>query len=73
MAKVLFYLSESMTKIAFKRPDKVKLEVISGRESGTAGYGFSFPTFIDFYNNNIEMMGGQVAPRVTFLLLQMGH
>ncbi|WP_158638298.1 DUF5686 and carboxypeptidase regulatory-like domain-containing protein [Panacibacter ginsenosidivorans] len=61
--KGVIYLSESMTKIAFKKPDKIKLEVISGRESGTAGYGFSFPTFIDFYNNNIEMMGGQVAPR----------
>ena len=61
--KGVIYLSESLTKIAFKKPDKVKLEVISGRESGTAGYGFSFPTFIDFYENNIVMMGGQVAPR----------
>ena len=61
--KGIIYLSESLTKIAFKKPDKIKLEVLSGRESGTAGYGFNFPTFIDFYNNNIEMMGGQVAPR----------
>jgi hypothetical protein len=61
--KGIIYLSESLTKIAFKRPDKVKLEVISGRESGTSGYGFSFPTFIDFYNNNIQVFGGQIAPR----------
>jgi len=61
--KGIIYLSESLTKIAFKKPDKVKLEVISGRESGTSGYGFSFPTFIDFYNNNIQVFGGQIAPR----------
>src|SRR5450631_2281134 len=41
----IIYLSESLTKIAFKKPDKVKLEVISGRESGSNGYGFNFPTF----------------------------
>jgi hypothetical protein len=61
--KGILFLSESLTKIAFKAPDKIKLEVISGRESGTNGYGFNFPTFIDFYENNIVMMGGQVAPR----------
>jgi hypothetical protein len=59
----VIYLSESLTKIAFKQPDKIKLEVVSGRESGTGGYGFSFPTFIDFYNNNIQVMGGQMSPR----------
>ena len=61
--KGVIYLSESLTKIAFKKPDKIKLEVISGRESGTSGYGFNFPTFIDFYNNNIQVLGGQMAPR----------
>src|SRR5438477_10056914 len=61
--KGIIYLSESLTKIAFKKPDKIKLEVISGRESGTSGYGFSFPTFIDFYSNNIQVLGGQMAPR----------
>ncbi len=61
--KGIIYLSESLTKIAFKKPDKIKLEVLSGRESGTSGYGFNFPTFIDFYENNIEVMGGQMSPR----------
>jgi hypothetical protein len=61
--KGIIYLSESLTKIAYKKPDKVKLEVISGRESGTGGYGFNFPTFIDFYSNNIQVLGGQMAPR----------
>src|SRR4029077_15775373 len=62
VGKGIIYLSESLTKIAFKKPDKIKLEVISGRESGTNGYGFNFPTFIDFYSNNIQVLGGQVAP-----------
>ncbi len=61
--KGVIYLSESLTKIAFKKPDKVKLEVISGRESGTNGFGFTIPTFIDFYTNNIQIMGDQFAPR----------
>lgn len=61
--KGVIYLSESLTKIAFKKPDKVKLEVLSGRESGSNGFGFSIPTFIDFYTNNIQIMGGQFAPR----------
>lgn len=61
--KGVVFLSENITKISFKKPDKVKLEVLSGRQSGTNGYGFSFPTFIDFYENNVVMMGGQVAPR----------
>jgi len=61
--KGVIFLSENITKIAYKAPDKVKLEVISGRQSGMPGYGFSFPTFVDFYENNIVMLGGQVAPR----------
>lgn len=59
----IIYLSESLTRIAFKKPDKIKLEVISGRESGTNGYGFNFPTFINFYNNNINIFITQISPR----------
>jgi len=59
----IIYLSESLTKIAFKKPDKIKLEVISGRESGTGGFGFSFPTFINFYNNNVNVFITQLNPR----------
>ena len=59
----IIYLSESLTRIAFKKPDKVKLEVISGRESGTNGYGFNFPTFINFYNNNVNIFITQLSPR----------
>ncbi|HEY8734489.1 MAG TPA: DUF5686 and carboxypeptidase regulatory-like domain-containing protein, partial [Puia sp.] len=59
----IIYLSESLTKIAFKKPDKVKLEVVSGRESGSNGYGFNFPTFINFYNNNVNIFITQLSPR----------
>jgi Family of unknown function (DUF5686)/CarboxypepD_reg-like domain len=59
----IIYLSESITKIAFKKPDKVKLEVISGRESGSNGYGFNFPTFINFYSNNVNIFITQLSPR----------
>jgi hypothetical protein len=59
----IIYLSESLTKISFKKPDKVKLEVISGRESGTNGFGFNFPTFINFYDNNVNVFITQLSPR----------
>jgi hypothetical protein len=59
----IIYLSESLSKIAFKRPDKIKLEVLSGREAGSNGFGFSFPVFINFYNNNVNALGGQLNPR----------
>jgi hypothetical protein len=59
----ILYLSESLTKISFKKPAKLKLEVISGRESGSNGYGFNFPTFIDFYSNNVSVFIPQFSPR----------
>jgi hypothetical protein len=63
MGKGIIYLSESLTKVAFKKPEQVKLEVLSGRESGGGGYGFNFPTFINFYENNVNVMLSQLAPR----------
>lgn len=61
--KGIVFLSESLTKIAFTKPAKVKLEVLSGRESGSNGYGFNFPAFINFYNNNITVLTRQFNPR----------
>jgi hypothetical protein len=61
--KGIIYLSESLTKVAFKRPNKLKLEVLSGRESGSGGFGFSFPVFINFYNNNVNALADQLNPR----------
>lgn len=62
--KGIIYLSESLTKIASKKPNKIKLEVLSGRESGGNGFGFNFPTFTNFYNNNINVFAmQQLSPR----------
>ncbi len=63
MGKGVIYLSESLTKIASKKPGKLKLEVLSGRESGSSGYGFNFPTFINFYSNNVNVLVTQLNPR----------
>ena len=63
VGKGIIYLSESLTKIAFKKPDHIKLEVLSGRESGTSGFGFNFPTFINFYDNNVSIFISQLNPR----------
>ncbi|GGA96546.1 DUF5686 and carboxypeptidase regulatory-like domain-containing protein [Puia dinghuensis] len=61
--KGILYLSESLTKVAYKRPDKIKLEVLSGRESGGNGFGFSIPIFMNFYQNNVTVMGDKMHPR----------
>ena len=61
--KGIIFLSESLTRIAYKKPNKTKLEVLSGRQSGSSGYGFNFPTFINFYKNNVEVLTSQLSPR----------
>lgn len=61
--KGIIYLSESLTKVAYQKPNKTKLEVLSGRESGSSGFGFNFPTFINFYNNNVTLFASQLGPR----------
>ena len=61
--KGIIYLSESITRIAYQKPEKIKLEVLSGRESGSNGFGFNFPTFINFYNNNVNIFITQINPR----------
>lgn len=62
--KGIIHLSESLTQIAYKKPNKVKLVVLSGRESGSSSsYGFNFPTFINFYNNNVNVLISQLNPR----------
>lgn len=59
--KGIVALTESVTKIAWRDPD-MKLDVISSRSSG-GGLGFSIPTIINFYQNNVEAMESQVGPR----------
>jgi len=58
----ILFLSESMTKVSFRKPDKIKYEVISSRESG-GGFGLSFPFFINFYDNNVEVFGNSLNQR----------
>ncbi len=61
--KGIIYLSESVTKVSAQQPDKFKLEVISSRVSGSNGFGFDFPVFIDFYKNNVSVFASQLNPR----------
>ncbi len=60
--KGIVYLTESVTKVFFQKPDKLKLNVISTRVSGNNGLGFSFPAIISFYKNNINI-AEQINPR----------
>ncbi|RFS19585.1 carboxypeptidase-like regulatory domain-containing protein [Chitinophaga silvatica] len=60
--KGMVFLSESLTKVYARQPDDLKLEVISSRKSG-GGLGFDFPTFISFYDNNVQAIMTQMGPR----------
>lgn len=59
--KGIVALTESLTKIAWRDPD-MKLDVVSSRSSG-GGLGFSIPTIINFYQNNVEAIESQIGPR----------
>ncbi len=54
LGRGILFLSESLTKVSYKRPDKFKYEVISSRQAG-GGYGINFPIFINFYVNNVQV------------------
>jgi hypothetical protein len=60
--KGIVFLSESYTKVYFKKPEKIKFEVISSRQSG-GGPGLSFPFFINFYTNNVSVFDNSLNPR----------
>lgn len=59
----IIYLSESVAKVAMQKPNKFKMDVISSRVSGSGGFGFTFPAFISFYQNNINVFSGQLNQR----------
>ncbi|MGF2413898.1 MAG: DUF5686 family protein, partial [Ferruginibacter sp.] len=61
--KGIIYLSESVAKIHTQQPDKFKMEVLSSRVSGSGGFGFTFPTFISFYTNNVKVFTEKFNPR----------
>jgi hypothetical protein len=62
LGKGILFLTESLTKVAYKKPDKMKYEVISSRASG-GGFGLSFPLFINFYQNNVSVFNNSLNPR----------
>ena len=59
----IIYLSESVSKVSAKQPDKIKLEVISSRVSGSGSFGFNFPSFISLYSNNVKIFTDRFNPR----------
>jgi Family of unknown function (DUF5686)/CarboxypepD_reg-like domain len=61
--KGIIYLSESLNKMYTQKPDKFKMQVLSSRISGSNSFGFSFPTFISFYKNNVKVFADAFNPR----------
>lgn len=59
----IIYLSESIASVAMQKPDDFKMQVKSSRVSGSNGFGFSFPTFINMYDNNVILFTQKLNPR----------
>ncbi|WP_299224269.1 DUF5686 and carboxypeptidase regulatory-like domain-containing protein [uncultured Psychroserpens sp.] len=61
----VIYLSETVSKLDFLRPDKLKENIIASKVSGDDN-GFSFNNAIDvdydFYNNTIELGNQMISP-----------
>lgn len=52
----MIYLSETIAKYYYQKPNKEKAVVTSTRVSGSAeSFGFSNPKFLTFYDNNIQI------------------
>lgn len=61
--KGIIFLSESISEIAYKRPDKLKTIVKSSRVSGSSqSYGLNEPILINLYENNVQI-SSQISPR----------
>ncbi|MGQ0737630.1 MAG: DUF5686 and carboxypeptidase regulatory-like domain-containing protein [Bacteroidota bacterium] len=59
----MIYLSETVSNYYVKRPDQVKVEVISSRVSGQSdGFGLSAPQFFSFYDDNVSI-SSRLNPR----------
>ncbi|WP_296313842.1 DUF5686 and carboxypeptidase regulatory-like domain-containing protein [Winogradskyella sp. UBA3174] len=61
----IIYLSETISKIQYLRPDKLKEKITASKVSGNSS-GFSFNNAIDvdynFYNNTIEFGNEMISP-----------
>ncbi len=61
----ILYLSETLSKIQFERPDKLKEEITASKVSGDDnGFSFNNATDVDFnfYNNTVELGSQLVSP-----------
>ncbi len=61
----ILYLSETLSKIQFERPDKLKEEILASKVSGDdSGFSFNNATDVDFnfYNNTINLGSELVSP-----------
>jgi hypothetical protein len=61
--KGIIYLSESISTLYKAVPDKFKMFVKSSRVSGSNSFGFSFPAFINLYQNNVNVFDGAFNTR----------
>ena len=61
--KGIIYLSEAISKVYVQQPDKFKLDVKSSRVSGSNSFGFTFPSFINLYENNVSIFNGSFGNR----------
>lgn len=59
----IIYLSEALSQVNIQQPDKFKLQVKNSRVSGTESFGFTFPSFISFYANNVNVFSSNLNPR----------
>lgn len=61
----IIYLSETVSKISFQKPNKLYEEIVASKLSGN-DQGFSFNTAIganfDFYSNSVALGAGIVSP-----------
>jgi hypothetical protein len=61
----IIYLSETISKIEYKRPDKLKEKIIASKVSGDDnGFSFNHASDVDynFYNNTVELGNQIVSP-----------
>ena len=61
----IIYLSETISKLEYKRPDKLKEKIIASKISGDdSGFSFNNASDVDynFYNNTVEMGNQIVSP-----------
>ncbi len=61
--KGIAYLSESVSELFIQKPDKFKLNVKQSRVSGSNSFGFTFPSIISLYQNNVTVFSSQLNPR----------